>query len=152
MTEELASMIPFLVRAKRQTYAAGTLPGGSSRPSSHDLPYREGDWLYIDTYLGGIHVIGEEAVWLVDRPVWGMNYYGWMLVDEIPEGFSAFLKEALLQVPEQAPYRGPQDFSVGLFAYACRWEGEVGCFRGDESILYKDAVIYRLNSHGGRIS
>ena len=88
--------IPFLLRAKRATYAGGD--GGavaSSRQASHDLAYREGDWAYLDTYLGGYAFIGEEAVWQDGKPLWGMNYYGTMTEPEIPEGFSDFLKLSL---------------------------------------------------------
>ncbi|MBU4034473.1 MAG: hypothetical protein KKG34_06700, partial [Proteobacteria bacterium] len=34
----------------------------------------------------------EEAVWYEQTPVWGMNYYGRMLVEKIPPGFGEFLK------------------------------------------------------------
>ena len=83
--------IPFLLRAKKATYASGTTPVETSRPASHDLSYREEPYLYIDTYLGGIHFIGEEAVWKNGLNRWGMTYYGNMLTPEIPAGFSPFL-------------------------------------------------------------
>ena len=54
------TFLPFLLRAKRATYAssddAGQLARAqqpASRPASHDLGYQEGDLLYLDTYLGG---------------------------------------------------------------------------------------------------
>jgi hypothetical protein len=80
-----------------------------------------------------------------------MNYYGAMTVAEIPEGFSAFLKAALRQVPEDAPYRGPRTWQEGAYAYACRWEGDLGHFRGDEQIWLAGQVIYTLDFHGGAI-
>jgi hypothetical protein len=147
----LNEIVPFLLRAKRSTYAAGVQPMQSSRPASHDLPYQEGEWLYLDTYLGGLRFIGEEAVWRDDKPLWGMNYYGWMLVDEIPDGFSVFLKEALMQVPQDAPYRGPAKYASGRFAYTCRWEGGLDCFSGTEWIEFDRVKIYALNFHGGGI-
>lgn len=150
--------IPFLLRAKRATYAAsgGNAPAGqvdSSRPASHDLAYREDPWSYLDTYLGGFAFIGEEAVWKnadgPDQPVWGMNYYGAMTVETIPEGFGDFLKLALKNVPVEAPYRGPETFTEGGYTYSCRSEGDPALFQGDETITFNGQVIYKLFFHGG---
>lgn len=141
----------FLLRAKRATYAAGTGDSAPSRPASHDLPYQEGNMFYLDTYLGGFKFIGEEAVWVDGSPVWSMNYYGWMTVDEIPEGFSPFLKETLLNVPAEAPYRGPATHHKGEFAYACTWDGTPECFYGREAISLRGDVIYELLFHGGEV-
>jgi hypothetical protein len=140
-----------LIRAKQNTYASGNPATASSRPQSHDLDYSEGRYHYIDTYLGGFHFIGEEAVWENDIPVWGMNYYGKMLVEEIPQRFGEFLKAALLRVPKQAPYRGPADYQDNVFSYHCSWEGELMHFQGWEEIAYQNAPIYRLVFHGGEI-
>ena len=96
--------LPFLLRAKRATYAAGGAQTAPSRPESHDLRYEEGGLLYIDTFLGGERFAGEEAVWLDGLPVWAMNYAG-RVVDERFSG--PFLKAALLRVPEDLLFRGP---------------------------------------------
>jgi hypothetical protein len=152
MTINDPEFIPFLLKAKKSTYAAGE--GGkvaSSRQASHDLAYREGEWTYLDTYLGGFAFIGEEAVWRQEKPVWGMNYYGTMTVETIPEGFSQFLKRALLHVPPEAPYRGPAAFQEGDFTYTCYWSGGLDRFRGEETISLNGQLIYRLDFHGGII-
>lgn len=145
--------ISFLLRAKKATYAAGD--AGTVQPSrtrSHDLAYREGDLSYLDTYLGGFAFIGEEAVWKDGTPVWGMNYYGSMTISEIPDGFGDFLKLALRQVPEDAPYRGPTRFEEGQYTYFCRWQGNLERFSGDESITLDGKEIYVLYFHGGTIT
>ena len=144
--------IPFLLRAKKNTYAAGdTGTVESSRTRSHDLVYRENDWTYLDTYLGGFAFIGEEAVWKDGMPVWGMNYYGTMTISEIPDGFGDFLKLALRQVPADAPYRGPARLEEGRYTYICRWQGNPARFSGDESITLDGKEIYGLYFHGGII-
>jgi len=143
--------IAFLIRAKKATYAGGGAEALPSRPNSHDLRYSEGDLTYIDTYLGGYEFIGEEAVWFQSQPLWGMNYYGWMLVPEIPDGFSPFLKDTLKQLPEQTPFRGPAQWERGEFAYRCQWSGNMAQFSGEEEIRYHGEVIYKLVFHGGRI-
>lgn len=149
----VADFIPFLLRAKKSTYAAGDAAAAlSSRTASHDLAYSEGEWSYLDTYLGGFAFIGEEAVWKAGTPVWGMNYYGTMTVAEIPAGFGDFLKHALREVSENAPYRGPALFEEGRYRYECRWQGELACFSGDESISLDGQPVYLLNFHGGTIT
>ncbi len=145
---------PFLLRAKRSTYAAGDRGQvASSRAASHDLAYHEGEWSYLDSYLGGFAFVGEEAVWYAGAPLWGMNYYGTMTVGEIPDGFGDFLKLALRHVPAEAPYRGPASFQSedGHFSYACHCEGDLACFKGEESIALDGQVIYILNFHGGQV-
>lgn len=141
----------FLIRAKQATYASGRAPDASSRPNSHDLHYSEGEYTYIDTYLGGFHFAGEEAAWYQEKPVWGMNYYGKMLVETIPDGFGGFLKEALMHVPAGEPYRGPSDYVNGDYAYRCKVEGGMERFVGEEEILYHSKPVYWLAFHGGEI-
>lgn len=157
MTNKLNNpeFIPFLLRSKRNTYAASNTAAGAanivspSRTASHDLAYQEGDFTYLDTYLGGYAFAGEEAVWHCGEPLWGMNYYGTMTVPEIPEGFGDFLKKAILQVPSEAPYRGPAFFQEDRFTYACSWQGDLAFFTGSESISYDGKEIYKLVFHGG---
>jgi len=141
----------FLLKAKQNTYASGRTPDSSSRPASHDLTFAEGSYLYIDTYLGGYAFVGEEAVWYGSAPLWGMNYYGKMLSPDIPDGFSPFLKNALLRVPHDEPYRGPAEYTEGSFLYQCTVSGEPGWFKGEEVIFHEGKPIYRLDFHGGEV-
>lgn len=143
--------VEFLLRAKKSTYAAGMALAGSSRPGSHDLSFSQPPYLYIDTYLGGFHFIGEEAVWQSGRNIWGMNYYGRMLDAEIPAGFSQFLKTALMLVPAAAPFRGPTEFIGSGFQYLCAHTGDLCCFSGREEIRNGNKTIYELFFHGGEI-
>lgn len=149
MDNSTTQLIAFIMRAKRNTYAAGGPEVTPSRPSSKDLPYREGRYHYIDTYLGSFNFIGEEAVWFNNEPVWGMNYYGRTLVPEIPDGFSECLKTALMNITAEAPYRGPASFQSGLFEYHCQWQGSIDSFIGSEEILFDHEKMYELDFHGG---
>jgi hypothetical protein len=151
MIEGRADFIRFFVSAKIAAYAGGAAESASTRPASHDLRYAEGAYEYVDTYLGGFEFIGEEAVWKNGAPLWGMNYYGYMLVAEMPEGFSHFLKESLKLVPAEAPYRGPETYSEGEFEYRCAWKGVLEYFTGREEIWWKGEEIYALDFHGGEI-
>ena len=94
----------FLITAKKATYAGKGAETASSRVKSHDLIYQDGEYMYYDTYLGGDKFAGEEALWISEVPFWSMNYIGRVTGDN----FSGdFLKEALLLVPEDKPFRGP---------------------------------------------
>ena len=138
----------FLIRAKKATYAGKGAETAPSRTASHDLVYREDDLTYYDTYLGGNRFAGEEALLISDIPYWSMNYTGRVT----GEHFSGdFLKEALLHVPEEKPYRGPQKYINGDYSYFCDTEGEFGWFQGKETIEYRGKQIYECFFHGGMI-
>ena len=141
-------IIGFLIKAKQATYAGKGAETTSTRPRSHDLVYREGDYLYYDTYLGGGKFAGEEALWIEEKPYWSMNYVGRVT----GENFSGdFLKEALYHVPVDKPYRGPEHYENGDYSYECEVEGTFEWFQGYEIICYKGVKIYECRFHGGRI-
>lgn len=144
----ISAIIPFLIRAKQQTYAGKGNTTKASRLASHNYKYQEDKFLYYDTYLGGEHFSGEEAVWIEERPVWAMNYSGRV----IGENFSGdFLKEALCHVPFKMPYRGPEIYSKGEYHYHCKVEGEFVWYQGYEEIFYLDEKIYECHFHGGEV-
>lgn len=151
MSPKIVDLSAFLMRAKVAAYAGDGVHAPSCRTASVDLPYQEGHYTYLDTYLGVKKFIGEEAVWYDQRPLWGMNYYGWMTVPEAPEGFAAFLKAALRQLPPDAPYRGPEHFVEGDFSYRCKWQGSIPRFNGREVIYHKGHKVYECIFHGGEI-
>ena len=142
------SIVSFLIRAKQATYAGKGAETDSSRIGSHDLVYRENNLMYYDTYLGGDKFAGEEALWISDIPYWSMNYIGRVT----GENFSGdFLKEALLHVPEEKPYRGPEKYENGGYTYSCSVEGDFDWFQGKETICYQGKQIYECVYHGGLI-
>lgn len=139
-------IIDFLCRAKKATYAGKGAESSASRPNSHDLHYVEGKLSYIDTYLGGEKFAGEEAIWKDDVPFWSMNYIGRI----VAEGFSGdFLKEALLLVPKEHPYRGPMIYQNGDYTYHCIVKGDFHWFHGYEEIFYNGKKVYECMFHGG---
>ena len=141
-------IIGFLIRAKKATYAGKGAETASSRPASHDLVYKEDDLMYLDTYLGGGKFAGEEALWKDGKPFWSMNYAGRVTGDN----FSGdFLKEALLRVPEDKPFRGPENYKNGGYEFNCKVTGEFEWFQGYETISYKGEQIYECFFHGGII-
>ena len=141
-------LVAFLIKAKQATYAGKGAETSSSRVKSHDLIYREGEYMYYDTYLGGDRFAGEEALWISEVPYWSMNYAGRVTGDN----FSGdFLKEALLRVPEDKPFRGPEEYADGDYKYQCSIDGDYEWFQGKEIISYKGDMIYECYFHGGLI-
>ncbi len=60
-----------------------------------------------------------------------MNYIGRVTGDN----FSGdFLKEALLLVPEDKPFRGPEKYVNGDYTYDCEIDGDYKWFLGRETI------------------
>ena len=140
------NLLTFLIKAKQATYAGKGAETTPSREKSHDLIYRDGDYMYYDTYLGTGKFAGEEALWVKGVPYWSMNYIGRVTGDH----FSGdFLKEALLRVPENMPFRGPKDYTNGDYTYHCEVNGDFPWFQGREIISYQGYEIYECVFHGG---
>ena len=142
-------IISFLCKAKRKTYAGKSQEESvSSRKLSHDLFYNEGNYEYFDTYLGGEKFTGEEAVWCNGIPIWAMNYSGRVLGEDF---LGDFLKEALLLVPKEAPFRGPALHQNGVYTYHCTTNGDFQWFQGKEEIFSGDKKVYECYFHGGSV-
>lgn len=139
----------FLVRAKCRTYAAKAAEEIPKRPGSHEFRYEEGDYLYLDTYLGGERFLGEEAVWKKGIAIYGMNYCG-RTTDSRFNG--DFLKAALLAVPKGQPFRGPAFYQENDSLYSCKICGDLEWFQGHEEIFYKNLPVYECYFHGGRVT
>ena len=73
-------VIEFLIKAKRKTYAGKGSETVSSREKSHDLVYRENNFMYYDTYLGGEKFAGEEAFLLKVTFTDGKTLYDWFFL------------------------------------------------------------------------
>ncbi len=141
-------IIEFLIRAKQKTYAGKGAEVPSSRENSHDLTYSENELMYYDTFLGGEQFAGEEALWVNKTPYWSMNYMGRITGDN----FSGdFLKEALLRVPFEYPFRGPLRYENGDYLYTMEYSGGFEWFQGKELIFFKGEQIYECYFHGGTI-
>lgn len=139
-------VVAFLCKAKRNGYAAHAPEQRPSRPASHDIHYSDGDFLYIDSYLGGERFSGEEAVWYKEKPVWAMNFSGRVL----GQNFSGdFLKEALSNITEDLPFRGPLVHRNGDNSYHCSINGGFEWFQGHEEIFCVGERVYECYFHGG---
>ena len=92
----------FLIEAKKHTYANASVEKQiSSRLNSNDYEYVKDNMIYHDTYFGGTRFIGEEVVYLDNKPYWAMNYYGVTLDENLgEEAMDNALRPALMKVGE----------------------------------------------------
>jgi len=144
----------FLVKAKTNTYALG---GEGSEKILEDgrkeFRFEASNYIYQDQYYGHDPFIGEEIVWENKKIIWGMNYYGRVITEDIsPSLVYAFLKEALKTVNSDIPSRGDREFSDDKFTYINKVKGAIDNFTGKEGIYYEDKLVYKLTYNGGVIN
>lgn len=138
--------INFLVKAKQSTYSAKKGKVKSTRLGSHDYKYEEDEYKYYDTFVGADMFSGEEIVYQNETAVYSMNYYGRVL-NELFSG--DFLKEALMHVSAELPYRGPMLYKNGSYTYTMQVTGDYTFFNGREDIYYNEIKVYECVFHGG---
>lgn len=143
---EIGELACFLVKAKKATYANKTNKVNSSRKESHDYSYQENNYTYLDSFFGAENFSGQAIVYKDEKPCWSMNYYGRV----VEENFNGdFLKEALLQVDEELPFRGPLFYQKGEYLYLLRIQGKIDFFQGVEEIYYQTYKVYEGFIQGG---
>ena len=156
MPDALNDLAAFLVEAKRRTYAgldddatiAAPLLAGSKQLEHCAPPYT-----YRDIYFGMGFFVGQETVSRDGRVVWSMCYSGGARsdVDERAtlQSIYKFLRQALLAVSVEMPYRGPAILTGGDLVYRNDVEGSIERFRGVEVISQGGVDLYELRYGGG---
>lgn len=143
----------FVVAAKAATYAGDGQKVLSYRQGSHDLQHHAGEWAYHDCYFGGADFMGEEVVYFRGEPVWGMNYYGRLLREELLSAAEAgqTIKRSLTALYRERRFLGGFRFADGDREYTDTSEGDVAWFTGKEWIDVGGVRAYELVYHGGLI-
>ena len=154
--QELIDLQNFLIEAKKETYANGTVEKAkSTRRGSSDYEYKNDKYSYHDTYFGGTDFQGQEVVYQQDdTPIWGMIYYGRTLDESLSEeAMDNALRPALMQVGEDdtIPVRGPKEFENQGYKYTFKVTGDLTSFEGEETIEKEGTKVYTLKCHGGII-
>ncbi len=144
----------FLCKAKKGTYAAGN---GVNKiieaDKSTSLFFQEGNLKYHDNYFGGEPFGGREVVFEQGEPIYLMAYYG--LVDKSVSDFEpiyGFLQKALSLIPNDYPFRGPDEYSEGDLVYINKHIGEIDDFSGEEIITKNGQEIFRTKYIGGFVN
>jgi hypothetical protein len=145
-----------LVEAKRRTYAGlddDATVAAPIIPGSKQLEYRSGDLAYRDIYFGIAYFVGQEVVSADQQAIWSMSYAGGVSSDITEPGairaIYAFLRQAMLLVREERPFRGPSQFEDGDYRYADTSQGGVSDFCGAEQIYLRGKQVYALRYCGG---
>jgi hypothetical protein len=151
----------FLREAKISSYAAqgdsaSTLP---LLPGSKQLEYQVGEFCYRDIYVGMEQFCGQEIIYQAGKPIWSMVYSGGLLPASNPSAPAlsnivstySFLREALRQVPNGLPLRGPVMLSKQDLKYLCTVNGAITRFDGVEQIFSAGERTYELHFSGGML-
>ena len=156
MHPSLPRLSEFLVDAKRKTYAGlddDATVSAPLLPGSKQLEYRAGDLSYRDIYFGMKFFVGQETVQASESVIWSMSYAGGVAADVVDRNeflsIYAFLRQALLAVRDDRPFRGPPQFENGSFRYVNTSSGDVAEFHGEEQILHSGVKVYGLRYSGG---
>lgn len=150
------ALAAFVRAAKLATYAAS---GDSASvapllPNTKQLEYSNGEFVYRDIYAGMEFFVGQELVYQSGKAVWSMGYSGGVTVSATEAATTEiyrFLRNALVQVPEQLPLRGPASHSSGPLQYTCEVSGELDWFHGTEVISIAGSAVYELHFSGGTL-
>ena len=142
----------FLIDSNRAGYAGGEEKKWIKEPDgSTTIPYEKGEWRSHDNFFGGEPYGGRVIVFHEEKPAWMMVYYGWVAEGVETYPVYAVLRNALMQMPEDYPYRGPKEHKEGEYTYINGWEGELDRFSGEERIIKGNELIYKANYLGGLV-
>jgi Domain of unknown function (DUF5680) len=153
MALDLNTLTGFIVRAKAATYVGDGEHTTPCRTGSHDLRFADGDWAYHDSYFGGTDFIGEEVVYVGEKPVWAMNYFGRILRDDLLTAAQAgqMIKASLSRMYKEGRFLGGFEHAEHDLTYVDASEGSAESFHGHEIIRRGQEVVYELLYHGGLI-
>ncbi|SEN17667.1 DUF5680 domain-containing protein [Bradyrhizobium sp. OK095] len=147
----------FLVEAKRRTYAGLDDDATVARPllaGSKQLEHRAPPYAYRDIYFGMGFFVGQETVSRDEGVIWSMSYSGGVRAEITDrDTFLAiykFLRQALLAISVEEPYRGPRLFELARMVYRNEVEGGLDRFHGVETIARQNGEpLYELRYSGG---
>ncbi len=152
--ELIHELTDFILQAKQATYVGGGAHLLPYRLGSHDLQYQKGDWIYHDCYFGESDFIGGEIIYHRGKVVWGMNYFGRIILpDKITSARAGeIIKESLSALYRSGRFLGGYKHSAGEFTYIDTNDGDPLYFTGREWIEKGGEVVYALDYHGGLIN
>lgn len=116
------------------------------------ITYRKGSFLVVDRYTGEELNIGQAITFLHKRPVYGTNYYGILLDNNLnAKTVYTFLKQALLAGANKSAHRGLDGYKNHYFRYTNKFTEKRSFVEGEEKIFRKNTLVYIQVYHGGII-
>ncbi len=147
-------LIDFILKAKLSGYANG----GEGQKKKFDdgsvgFEILSDEYRYLDRYSGFNPFAGSEQIFDSNNAlIWVMNYFGEVLPsDSEPNNIYSFLKEAMLQISPEYPFRGPAKLENQNMRYENKQHGSLDSFHGIENIYENNKKVYTLYYHGGRM-
>ncbi len=148
------NLIEFILKAKLSGYASG----GEGQERKFDdgsvgFEIVSNGFRYLDRYNGFNPFAGSEHIFDSNNELlWVMNYFG----EVLPSGSDtkkiySFLKEAMLLISTEHPFRGPERLEKQNLRYENLQHGSIDRFHGIERIFEKNKNVYVLYYHGGKI-
>jgi len=149
----LETLKQFLVDSNKVGYAGGEKKKWlKETDGSTTILFEKSEWRSHDNFFGGEPYGGRTVVFHKDKPVWMMVYYGWVAEGVETGPVYGVLRNALMRMPENHPFRGPKKYKEGDFIYTNSWKGEVDRFSGEEQIVQGNQLIYKANYMGGFVN
>lgn len=145
-----AALKNFIFESGKRTYASGDNSIKiKEADGSTTITYESGNFKLHDNYFGGEPYGGREVVFLNDKAVWMMVYYG-LVHEGVPfKDVYTFLMESLLHTDADTPYRGPTLYTKENWKYENNLEGELEKFSGTEKIFKDGVCVYEASYLGG---
>ncbi|MDO8497678.1 MAG: DUF5680 domain-containing protein [bacterium] len=142
----------FLINSNKAGYAGGEEKKWKKEPDgSTTIPFEKEKWRSHDNFFGGEPYGGRVVVFYENKPVWIMVYYGWVEKGVEANTVYGVLRNALKQMPKDAPYRGPKEFIYKDFIYSNSWEGTLEKYSGEEEIRQGQKSLYKAFYRGGLV-
>jgi hypothetical protein len=144
------SLRRFILEASRATYASGDESIKQKQSDgSTTISYESGRYRYHDNYFGGEPYGGREIIFLDNKPLWLMVYYGLVYQGVENKDVYAFLIESLSNTTLEMPYRGPSLYERQEWKYENKLTGDAERFSGTEKIFKNGACVYEAKYMGG---
>lgn len=141
----------FLLKARTKTYAG---EAGKVKPAfkdSYQLEYKDENWSYRDVYNNGNGLfMGFETIYLQDKPVWSMSYYG-NFQKMTEEEIDKILRRALIDKWKTARLWNDVKYDIGNYRYTCEGSGNIDELEGTENVFKDGKQVYFFFYAGGFI-
>src|SRR3989338_9418852 len=134
--DDKEEILQFLLKARTKTYAGAGGKVPAVLTGSQQLEYRKGDWLYRDVYYTGNGIFaGLEAIYLKDKPIFAMSYYG-NFKKMTEEEVDKILRVALIENSQTARTWKKVRWQKDGYEYVCQpdSEGSIEELAGAEKI------------------
>lgn len=145
----------FIQKAGRSTYATSGVESVSyDKNGFKELNFKEGDYLYKDTYTGFFRSRGMEIVTLKNTPIWSASYGGGMMVDGADFAIKTFDFLKLAFLTDEAgfqTFRGPHLLQKDKWVYKYKQDGDIEEFSGYEEIYFEEKLVFFHRMIGGLI-